>query len=122
MFPDDKAAAEQWFEDQRWPNGERFCPDCGSVRYSIVTSHRMPYRCKECRNYISVRKGTFMQDSKLGLRKWAFALYHIRNADTDSTPIDRVGAHWDARCDMPDHSPVWQPLSTESPLKSPTFR
>ena len=35
----------------------------------------MPYRCKDCRNYFSVRKGTVMQSSKLGLQKWAIALY-----------------------------------------------
>ena len=39
-FPDDDAA-ERWFEEQRWPNGERFCPDCGSVRYS-ADARRMP--------------------------------------------------------------------------------
>ena len=74
MFPDDKAA-EKWFEEHRWPDGERFCPDCGSTRYSSLHSHRMPYRCRECRNYFSVRKGTVMQSSKLGYQKWVFGLY-----------------------------------------------
>ena len=67
---------EQWFEDQRWPDGERFCPDCGSERYSIAKNRKpMPYRCKDCRQYFSVRKGTVMQSSKLGLQKWAIAIY-----------------------------------------------
>ena len=74
MFPNDKAA-EKWFEEQRWPDGQRFCPDCGSTRYSSLHSHRMPYRCRECRNYFSVRKGTVMQSSKLGYQTWAFGLY-----------------------------------------------
>ena len=75
MFPDD-AAAEQWFEDQRWPNGERFCPDCGSTNYAVVASRKpMPYRCRDCRQYFSVRKGTAMQATKLGLQKWAIAFY-----------------------------------------------
>ena len=74
MFPDD-AAAEQWFEEQRWPEG-RFCPDCGSTDYLVVASRKpMPYRCRDCRRYFSVRKGTVMQSSKLGLQKWAIALY-----------------------------------------------
>ena len=77
MFPDD-AAAERWFEAQRWPNGERFCPDCGSLRYSVVKSGRpMPYRCRDCRKHFSVRKGTVMQSSSLGLQKWAIALYQM---------------------------------------------
>ena len=73
-FPDD-AAAEAWFEAQRWPDG-RFCPDCGSTN-TVATKARkpMPYRCRDCRNHFSVRKGTVMQASPLGLRKWVIALY-----------------------------------------------
>ncbi len=74
MFPDD-TAAEAWFEKQRWPEG-RFCPDCGSTNTVRVKSRKpMPYRCRDCRNHFSVRKGTVMQSSKLGLQKWAIALY-----------------------------------------------
>ena len=74
MFPDD-AAAESWFEKQRWPEG-RFCPECGSVNTVSVASRKpMPYRCRDCRRHFSVRKGTVMQSSKLGLQKWAIALY-----------------------------------------------
>ena len=73
-FPDD-AAAERWFEAQRWPEG-RFCPDCGSTNTVVVASRKpMPYRCRDCRHHFSVRKGTVMQSSKLGLQKWAIALY-----------------------------------------------
>ena len=35
----------------------------------------MPYRCKDCRQHFSVRKGTVMESSKIGLQKWAIALY-----------------------------------------------
>ncbi len=74
MFPDD-AKAEKWFEKQRWPEG-RFCPDCGSVdTVAVKNRNPMPYRCRDCRNHFSVRKGTVMQSSKLGLQKWAIALY-----------------------------------------------
>ena len=73
-FPDDEAA-EKWFEAQRWPEG-RFCPDCGSTNTVVVASRKpMPYRCRDCRHHFSVRKGTVMQSSKLGLQKWAIALY-----------------------------------------------
>lgn len=74
MFPDD-AAAEKWFEEQRWPEG-RYCPDCGSTNTVPVKSRKpMPYRCRDCRNHFSVKKGTVMQASNLGLQKWAIALY-----------------------------------------------
>ena len=74
MFPDD-ATAEKWFEKQRGPNG-RFCPDCGSTNTAVVASRKpMPYRCRDCRKHFSVRKGMVMQSSKLGLQKWAIAIY-----------------------------------------------
>ncbi|MCY4192517.1 MAG: IS1595 family transposase, partial [Rhodospirillaceae bacterium] len=74
LFPDDKTA-ESWFEAQRWPEG-RFCPDCGSLNTVPVKNRKpMPYRCKDCRSHFSVRKGTVMQSSKLGLQKWVIALY-----------------------------------------------
>ena len=74
LFPDN-AAAEKWFEAQRWPDGV-WCPDCGSFNCAVVKSRKpMPYRCRDCRAHFSVRKGTAMQDSKLGLQKWAIAFY-----------------------------------------------
>ena len=74
MFPNDRTA-EEWFEKQRWPNGI-WCPDCGSFNCVVVKSRKpMPYRCRDCRAHFSVRKGTVMQSSKLGLQKWAFAVY-----------------------------------------------
>ena len=75
IFPDNDAA-ERWFEEQRWPNGERHCPDCGSVRYSLAKNRKpMPYRCKDCRAYFSVRKGTAIESSKIGFQNWAIAFY-----------------------------------------------
>ena len=74
MFPDD-ASAESWLEEQRWPDG-RFCPDCGSINTVACKGRKpMPYRCRDCRNHFSVRKGTAMQSAKVGCRKWVVALY-----------------------------------------------
>ena len=80
MFPDD-AAAERWFEQSRWPDGKRQCPDCNSDRYSVtekpLKAGEMPYRCLDCDQYFSVKKGTAMQSSKLGYQKWAVATYQM---------------------------------------------
>ncbi len=39
-------------------------------------SHKtMPYRCRDCRRYFSVRTGTAMERSKVPLRKWGWAIY-----------------------------------------------
>ena len=76
MFPDDQTA-EAWFVSLRWPDGPT-CPHCGSDNVQTGAAHKtMPYRCrtKGCRKRFSVRIGTAMQDSKLGYRKWAIAIY-----------------------------------------------
>ena len=74
MFPDEHAA-QTWFEAQRWPDGVRRCPDCNSDRTSVSSHATMPYRCKSCRTFFSVRKGTVMEGSNLGYREWAIAIY-----------------------------------------------
>lgn len=73
MFPDDKTA-EEWFAKQRWPNGV-FCPACGSNRTSPAKHKTMPYRCKDCDKRFSVKYGTVIENSSLGYRVWAFAVY-----------------------------------------------
>ena len=48
------------------------------MRYAVVKNRKpMPYRCKDCRKYFSVRKGMVMQSSKLGYQKWAIAIYLV---------------------------------------------
>ena len=75
-FPDD-ATAEQWFINQRWPEGVQ-CPYCGSDNVQTGTKHKsMPFRCraKECAKRFSVKTGTIMQSSKVGYQTWIFAMY-----------------------------------------------
>ena len=72
-FPDDKTA-EQWFVSVRWPKGIQ-CPHGESDSISQTTHPRMPYRCRKCRKFFSVRTGTVMQSSKLGYQVWALSMY-----------------------------------------------
>ncbi len=90
MFPNDEAA-RQWFEDQRWPDGRRICPDCGSDRTGVSAHRTMPYRCQDCRSFFSVRKGAVMEGSKLGHQKWAIAIYMMSTSlkGTSSMKIHR---------------------------------
>ena len=75
-FPDD-ATAQAWFEDQIW-GGAPTCPDCGSGRATRTGGkQRMPYHCRACRQYFSVRKGSLMHSSKLGYQTWAIAIYLV---------------------------------------------
>ena len=73
LFPTEESARE-WFESRIWADG-RYCPHCGSTRTHIAGHNTMPYRCSDCRGYFSIKTGTAMHDSRLPLRKWAFAIY-----------------------------------------------
>jgi len=73
----DEAKAEAWFEAERWPEGRR-CPHCGSDNtYETPNRKPMPYRCKGCKTYFSVRTGTALQHTRVPLRKWAYAIYFV---------------------------------------------
>ena len=74
QFPDD-ASAELWFEETRWGD-ERHCPHCGSTATSETKNRRpMPYWCKDCRSYFSVRTGSPMESSRVPYCKWVLAIY-----------------------------------------------
>ena len=77
-FPNDEAA-ERWFEVARWGESGKpdHCPICGATdKLKIIATRRpLPFRCGECRRYFSVRTGTVMHRSKIGLQKWAVATY-----------------------------------------------
>ncbi len=77
LFPNEEAA-RHWFESRIWPDG-RHCPRCTGTRTREVKNAKpMPYWCTDCRKYFSVKVGTVMEDSKLPLKKWVFAIYmHI---------------------------------------------
>ena len=73
MFPTEESARE-WFEAKIWPDG-RHCPKCGGVRTAESTHAKMPYWCPDCRSYFSAKTGSVMENSRLGYRKWVWAIY-----------------------------------------------
>ena len=78
LFPDEAAAVE-WFEGLHWPDGDMTCLRCGSKdgAYRVKNGKPMPYRCRTCKRYFSLKTNTVMEDSKLPLRTWAWAIYIV---------------------------------------------
>ena len=76
MFPGNKTA-EKWFIEMRWPNGEVFCPHCGSDNVMEAKHPTMPYLCREkpCKKRFSVRTKTVMDSSNVPYQKWALAVF-----------------------------------------------
>ena len=66
-----------WLESIRWKKGIH-CAYCGSTRISDNQKHKtMDYRCKDCRNFFSVKTNTVMHRSPLPYRVWTMAIYFI---------------------------------------------
>ena len=74
MFPDE-ATSRRWFEGQTWPDGDRCCVRCGSMNTAEVKHRSMPYRCRDCRKYFSVKTGTALESSKVSYQQWVWAIY-----------------------------------------------
>ena len=74
----DKDVANDFVAKLRWPDGP-WCPRCGSVEYSYLTTRRL-WKCKGCKKQYSVKLGTIFEDSPLGLDKWLPAVWLIANS------------------------------------------
>jgi len=87
-FPKTLIQAVKYFSDPdtalgcmiaiRWPNGIT-CPRCDSDVHSFVKTRRI-WICKGCKKHFSVKLGTIMEDSPIGLDKWLAAIWLIVNA------------------------------------------
>jgi len=73
----DLDVATEFVAKLRWPNGP-FCPECGSVECSYLTTRRV-WKCKACKKQYSVKKGTIFEDSPIGLDKWLAAIWMVAN-------------------------------------------
>jgi transposase-like protein len=62
----------------RWPKGVT-CPNCKGKEVSYLSTRRM-WKCKACKKQFSVKVGTVMEDSPIGLDKWLAAIWMITNA------------------------------------------
>jgi len=62
----------------RWVGGKVTCPRCGEAKHSFIKTRRIWF-CYECKKQFTVKVGTIMEDSPLGLDKWMIALWMLSN-------------------------------------------
>ena len=76
-FPNEESATK-WIESIRWKDGERQCPHCESQNtYQVKSGKTLPYRCRACKKYFTVRLGTILSESPIPLRKWVIAIHLV---------------------------------------------
>ena len=71
---DTEESAMAYIESIRW-SGRRWCPRCGSQEAKEASHKTMPYWCKLCRKYFSVKTGTLMEGSNYKYKQWLMAIY-----------------------------------------------
>lgn len=65
---------------QRWPDGVVKCPNCGNEKVNYRT-HRHTWTCSShhAKREFSIKVGTMMEDSPIGLDKWLTAIWLLTN-------------------------------------------
>ncbi|MGA2252462.1 IS1595 family transposase [Terracidiphilus sp.] len=64
--------------DFRWPGGNVTCPRCGQAKHSFIKTRRLWF-CYVCKKQFTVKVGTIMEDSPIGLDKWMIAMWMLAN-------------------------------------------
>jgi transposase-like protein len=78
----DELAAVEFIESLRWSVTGPCCLYCGDIDVYQMTdsktgkrNKRFLWRCRGCKKQYSVRVGTVMEESRIPLRLWAYALW-----------------------------------------------
>jgi transposase-like protein len=77
MFSDPETAFQAAVEF-RWPGGNVTCPRCGGSKHSFVKTRRLWF-CYDCKKQFTVKVGTIMEDSPIGVDKWMTAIWMLAN-------------------------------------------
>jgi hypothetical protein len=70
----------------RWPEGFE-CPACGGREHSLVKTRDL-FQCTACRRQTSPIAGTIFASTKLPLRTWFRALYHLTQTKQGISSIE----------------------------------
>src|ERR1700686_3416772 len=75
--------------DLRWPDGVVKCPTCGSTHVTYLAKARL-WKCYEKHSLakFSLKTGTIMEDSPLGIDKWLTAMWLIVNCKNGVSSCD----------------------------------
>jgi transposase-like protein len=81
-----EAACREALFRWRWPEGFE-CPSCGERRHSKVRSRQL-FQCSVCRRQTSLTAGTIFAATKVPLRTWFRAIYHVTQTKQGISSIE----------------------------------
>jgi transposase-like protein len=70
----DEEACREYLCQVRWPDGF-ICPRCNCRKFWMTK--RGQFRCSQCDSQVSVTAGTIFQNSRIPLRLWFEAIWHV---------------------------------------------
>ena len=89
-FSTEKKAEDLFIEAIYGGRSKIHCPRCGCTNINLKTTHpQMPWRCRGCRKYFSIRTGTVMESSKLPLSEWAEMAFEM-STELRSRPAKKI--------------------------------
>jgi transposase-like protein len=77
LFSDPQRAFDAAVEF-RWPGSNVTCPRCNGAKHSFIKTRRIWF-CYDCKKQFTVKVGTIMEDSPIGLDKWMIAIWMLAN-------------------------------------------
>ncbi len=75
----DPDKALEFLAQYRWPDGNVTCQHCGAEKPMFLQTRRI-WKCRKCRKQFSVKVGTVLEDSPIGLDKWLPAIWMTVNS------------------------------------------
>lgn len=85
QYGSEEACREALFR-WRWPDGFE-CPICGERRHSEIRSRQL-FQCSACRRQTSLTAGTIFAATKVTLRTWFRAMYHVTQTKQGISSIE----------------------------------
>src|SRR5579875_2434745 len=78
-FKDDEFCIS-YLARKRWPDGRVICPTCGGDRVHYLREHKR-WQCsnRHPKRQFSIKVGTIMEDSPIGLHKWLPLMWLVAN-------------------------------------------
>ena len=70
-----------WLFKTRWPKGF-ICPKCEGKEYWPISAQQRLYKCKKCRNRISLTSGTIFHKTRTPLLKWFMLIFRMATSKT----------------------------------------
>jgi hypothetical protein len=70
----------------RWPSGFQ-CPHCESTKYCLVGPRKL-FQCGRCHAQTSITAGTIFDSTKLPLKTWFRAMYHLTQSKNGISSLE----------------------------------